>query len=162
MPVLNISNNSPNATGEVDARLLDPVTGTILSEDINPFTIQAFNGGRAKGNSRASARETPPVVLDSLLIGSGIQYTISNTGSTQASVEFKVWLESVSGGNLIPVCLVGSDGSLHLEAGKTIVLNPLAALQIPAGTYVVKSRIMDPTTGEILIENEQELSVGPQ
>jgi hypothetical protein len=160
MPVLNIANNSPNATGEVDARLLDPVTGAILSADINPFTIQASNGGRAKGNSRSSVLVTPSVVLDSLLVGSGIQYTLANNGNTTAHVEFKVWLESIGGANPIAIFSVGSDGGLVLKVGDTITLNPLASMQIPAGAYIVKSRVMDPTTGEVLIESEKELTIG--
>jgi hypothetical protein len=169
MPVLNISRNSPAATGEVGARLLDPVTGVILSEDLNPFTIQTSKGGHSKGRSSfsvskggssSSIQETASVVLDSQLVGSLIQYTITSNSTSAASVEFKVWLESISGGNPIAVFSVGSDGALHLEPGKTITLNPLAFLQVPAGTYIVKARIMDPATGEIQIENEKELTIG--
>jgi hypothetical protein len=160
--VLSLSSRSPSANGEVDVRLLDPVTGTSVSEDINPFTIDGLRSPHSKGRAHVRIAEKANIVLEAQPIGSRVQYTISNKDVASVAVEFKVWLESLSGGNPIPVISTGSDGSLVLPVGKAITLDPLAIQPVPAGEYRLKLRILDPATGEILIENETELIIGRQ
>ena len=84
------------------------------------------------------------------------KYLITNKGTETATVELKVWIEP-SEGNRIPVYSLGANGSLVLPAGADVTLDPLSSFQIPSGTYMVKSRILDQVTGRILFECEQEL-----
>jgi hypothetical protein len=152
--LFQVSKEAPGGICEFNARLINPVTGDILSEDRNTFSIL--------GSSRAKFRPvvlSSDVVLESPLADSGYQYTISNNGTLPAAVELKMWLEAGAGGNPIPVYSLGADGSLVLPAGSSLSLDPLplASFQGAAGVYALKSRILDQVTGEILFESGSKL-----
>jgi hypothetical protein len=147
--VLRLSTNAPAGTGAVNARLLDPLTVDMLSQDINLFTITVAKGSRS--TNPPGVQPAPPVALQSSMVDSKMQYTITNTGATPDAIEFKVWLEA-KGANPIPAFAVGMEGSLVLPSGLDITLYPWAWLPAPAGNYVVKARIPDAASGEILSE----------
>jgi hypothetical protein len=142
-----ISKDAPEGTCEFNARLIDPVTGDVLSEDMNSFSIL--------GHSRTKVRPvvpSPDVVLESSSADSGYQYVISNNGTMPAAVELKMWL-AAAGGNPVPVYALGADGSMVLPAGTSLSIDPLASFQAPAGAYVLRSRLLDQATGEILFDS---------
>ena len=148
MPLLKISLDAPSGTGEANARLIDPVTGNVLSEDLNPFTI----GLLRKSIPRAQTDTlTPQATLQSTETGSRPQYVISNTGSDTVAVELKIWLESTDG-VAIPLISVGADGSLVLDAGANLTVDPLASVQLPDGNYVIRARLLDAASGQLLSE----------
>ena len=144
-PVLTLSRDAPAGTGEVNVRLLDPVTGEVLSEDINSFTI------RSRMRSVVASVPQRDIVLQTVEGGSGPQYVISNMGAEPAVVEFKVWLE-LEDGALMAVLSAGADGSLILPAGSDLSLDPLASVQKPSGSYFIRARLLDAASGEILFE----------
>jgi hypothetical protein len=150
--VLKIASNAPTGTAEADARLLDAVTGGPLAEDINPFAITAGKMGRWRTTSLAAYRESPHITLESHVADSRPQYTIVNKGAASAAVEVKVWLEA-AGVSPAAVFTAGEDGTFVLPAGAVLTLNPLASMQVPPGTYVVKSRVLDAASGDVICED---------
>jgi hypothetical protein len=82
--------------------------------------------------------------------------TVQNTGGGSVAVEVKSWLER-AGSAPIPLASLGSDGSMLLEPGAEFAFAPLAAFNpdagFAAGDYVVRSRALDATTGQILAED---------
>jgi hypothetical protein len=149
--LFKVSKNSPSGTCEFNARLLDPATGDILSEDINSFSIRGSASSKTPGTA-----PTPNVVLEVSATESGYQYIITNKGTETATVELKVWIEA-SEGNRIPVYSLGANGSLVLPAGADVTLDPLSSFQISSGTYLVKSRILAQVTGQVLFEGVNDL-----
>jgi hypothetical protein len=147
--VLRLSANAPAGTGEVNGRLLDPVTGSMLTEDINPFTITLAKGSQS--TNYPVVQTAPVMMLGSYMANSRMQYTIVNTGAASKAIEFKVWLEA-EGANPISVFSAGVDGSLVLPAGSDITLDPFVSLPAPAGNCVVRARVLDTASGEILSE----------
>jgi len=131
-------------------RLLDPVTGDVLAEDLNPFIISSTRRSKTQ-----AAVETVPelnIVLDTVAGDSGPEYVISNRGSDQTAVEFKVWVEVV-GEDPVSLLSVGAAGNLIIPAGSDISFDPLASAQVPNGSYVLRARVLDATSGaEILWE----------
>ena len=79
------------------------------------------------------------------------QYMVTNVGFIPVSVELKIWLESAEG-TVIPVISVGADGSLVLDAGAYLAMDPLASVQLPAGAYRLRARLLDAASGRILSE----------
>jgi hypothetical protein len=154
MEFFQVSKDAPEGTCEFNARLIDPVTGNILSEDMNTFSIL--------GHNRTNARrvvQSSDVVLESRLADSGYQYVISNNGTIPAAVELKMWLEA-AGSNPVPVYSLGADGSLVLPPGASLSVDPLPLASFPAtaGVYALRARILDQVTGEILFESESDLA----
>jgi hypothetical protein len=148
MPLLKIAPDSPAGDGQVNGRLIDPVTGDALSQDINPFTITSAKSNRTK--TRSVVQPAPQVALESYEDGGRIQYLISNTGTVPAAIEFKAWLEA-PGVNPVALLSSGADGSFVLPVGAEITVDPLAAIS-PDPEYTLKARILDPASGEIFSE----------
>ncbi len=147
--LLKISSDAPAGTGEVDARLLDPTTGDVLSEDLNPFSIGATKGKHMR--TPPILQSAPQVVLESYVADSGVQYIIVNNGATAVAVEFKAWSET-PGMSPAPILSVGEDGSLVLPAGASMTLDPTASSQVFAQDLVIKARVLDQASGQILAE----------
>jgi hypothetical protein len=153
--LMQLSGSVPSGIGQVNARLLDPISGDILSEDINQFTISPSRRGRWRSgynDSLPSVGGDIPVALESRISDSRTQYIISNDADAEIPIEVKSWIEDPNNGTSLSLFSVGSDGSLVLAAGSTLMVDPLGGSQIPAGTYVMKTRILNPITGEILAE----------
>jgi hypothetical protein len=159
VPFMRISRDAPAGTCEVGARLIDPVTGDILSQDINPFTIAA--GKNIHSNTAAAfdtAAEYPHVMLESYVEDSRPQYLIKNQGTGPADVEVKMWLETPEG-EPVPLFSIGAEGSFTVPDGASITLDPLATMILSPGTYVIRARVLDSASGEILCENKSELVI---
>ena len=58
---------------------------------------------------------------------------------------------------------LGADGSLALTPGSDMTLQPLEPFKVteklPAGTYTVKSRIVDPVTGQVFHESASSFEI---
>jgi hypothetical protein len=168
MPLFQVSANLPEGSYEFNARMIDPVTGDVLSEAINPFSVAVpgsplMRNRPAPGNSPAY----PELVMGGCLTGSDSdvlelspECTISNQGAVPASIELKVWLEA-PGRSSIPLISLGADHALILPAGAELSLKPLASLDpardVSPGIYQLKFRILDPTTGQFLYESTVKL-----
>ena len=65
--------------------------------------------------------------------------------------------------NPIAVFSLGADGSLVLTPGSDMELQPLDPFKVtqnlPAGTYVLKSRVLDPVTGEVFHETASSFEI---
>ena len=89
-------------------------------------------------------------------------FRIMNHGASAATVEAKVWLEA-PGLNPIPVFSLGADGSLVLTPGSDMALQPLESFKVtenlPTGNYVLKSRVLDPVTGEVFHESASSFEI---
>ena len=158
LDVLPVSAGMLAGQGVFSTRVLDPVTGEVLGESAGSFTL-------ATAGKPAPRPETRHVVaVDCQLSGSSYvrgdtvslaSYRIVNQGETAAPVEAKVWVEA-PGLDPIAAFSVGSDGSLVLTPGAEMTLQPLETFTVsqnlPAGTYVLKSRMIDPVTGQMLHE----------
>jgi hypothetical protein len=149
---LEISPEAPLQSARIGTRLLDPVTGRILSEDINPFciTLSSACGRREPGRNRF-VEAKPDVTLESIVEDGLPQFILRNNGETPASVELKLWLETADG-TQDALLSSGADGLLVLPAGAVLMVSPLASMEIPAGDHVVRARLLDPSSGEILSE----------
>jgi len=91
------------------------------------------------------------------------QLSISNNSPELIAVEWKAWLESVSGP---PASLinVGSDNNLVLTSGFYGNLGPIAlapANSVEPGTYVLGCRLLNPITGALKSEREFNFEVTP-
>jgi hypothetical protein len=150
LTLLKISRTAPSGTIGANARLLDPVKGDVVSEDLNSFTIIGSNLKKTK--TQPAEPQVSGVAMESYAAETGTLYMIANTGSMSEAVEFKVWMES-PGLSPIPVLSVGSDGSFILPAGADVTVDPLATLKTapPAG-YILKARVLDSASGDILAE----------
>jgi hypothetical protein len=151
LPVLEIASDAPPASGEIGARLLNPITGDILSEDIKPFEIGTTN------DSHKRPELLSDLILEVLEDDCQPIYQVWNVGTDPAAAELKLWLETAKG-RLIPILAPGADGSFVLPAGAHITFAPLAGLKIPAGKSILRTRLLDPTSGELIAEYEQMLS----
>jgi len=170
LPLFEVTGDLPAGTCYLNARMVNPVTGDLLAEDINSFTIGTI--------SRISGRGTPGVPsvwqdpaswvegdftwsIDDDLQLSG-QYAIANRSAAPATIEIKVWLEA-PGQNPVPVFSIGADGSLGLAEGATITLNPMASSQaaenLPAGTWRLVARVLDWVTGQVLSQTMQDFEL---
>ena len=160
LELLPVSANMPAGQGEVSARILDPVTGEIVGETTTSFTL-ATGSGRSP---QAPTDRMPLVIVDSQLSNSSYRsgdtvelaaYKLINQGATPATVEVKVWLEA-PGLNPIAVFSLGADSSLVLTPGADMELRPLESFKVPenlpSGNYGLKSRVLNPVTGEVFHE----------
>ena len=157
MPLMVIAGNAPAGAGEVNARLICPVTGQVLTQDLNRFEIsEEPSRWRISREAHTLRREVPAIALEpdtETLEG----YLFANRGTETAEVEVKVWLEAPEA--LIPLLSAGADGALVLPPGTAIAIDPLASVQPPSGTYMMWVRILDAASGEFLVETARELPV---
>jgi hypothetical protein len=113
IPFLKISRNAPEGTGVLGARLVDPDTGNILSEDIASFVIAGGKGSASKArlDGDIASDENPHITLESYREDSRLQYRIENRGRSSADIEVKMWLEN-SEGDVIAAFSAGDEGLL--------------------------------------------------
>jgi hypothetical protein len=139
-------------SARIGARLLDPVTGRILSEDINPLCITSSLGcGRRERGLDRFVEAKSDITLESIIEDGQTQFILRNCGETSASIELKLWLETADE-DQDPLLSSGADGLLVLPAGATLTINPLASMENPEGDYVLRARLLDPSSGEIRAE----------
>jgi hypothetical protein len=165
----DIPSDLPTGTYQLETRLVDPVTGDLIAEGMTSFTVAVR--GRASPWSRPLATPSSPiqVTVDSNLGETGpgrleplAGYRLSNRGHTAAAVELKVWVEEEG---LAPtsVLSLGADASLVLPAGSELDFHPSALLRkildLPAGSYQLRSRILDPVTGQPYSETMDNLVI---
>ena len=155
--VLPVTDQMSAGHYEFSTRMLDPVTGEVLGENIKSFTISTTT----EAAPRIQSGESASILLD--MQTSKSSYTrgeevsliegcrIINQTSSAATVEVKIWLEG-PGLSPINVMSMGGDGSLILTPNAKMKLDPLQTFKVtqdlPAGTYHLKSRILDPVTGQ--------------
>ncbi len=163
----SVSENLPSGNYEFSARVLDPVTGEVLGEKVRPFSLAA-----RLERARQIAREDAPSLDVSFQFGradytygdtvSLSHFRIANVTPAKATLELKVWLE-IPGKSPIAVFSLGADGSLVLTPGADMNLVPLREFKVtsdlPAGTYQLKCKAMDPATGETFYENASSFDV---
>jgi hypothetical protein len=134
---------------------------------LNSFTLATSAGN----SSRAFQNQAPQVSIDSQIANTSFRsgdtvsmaaFRIMNHGASAATVEAKVWLEA-PGLNPIPVFSLGADGSLVLTPGSDMALQPLESFKVtenlPTGNYVLKSRVLDPVTGEVFHESASSFEI---
>jgi hypothetical protein len=127
---------------EFRIRLIDPVTGDVV-----------FDEQSIEQDSRSDARVTlDPGTRD----GSAPIYRVRNEGVTDAAVELKAWLEAPG---LNPVSILNRDAnsSWFVQPGEELEIETpqvlRAAESIPPGSYLLKTRLIHPSTGRILAEH---------
>ncbi|MBN1569548.1 MAG: hypothetical protein JXA73_17015, partial [Acidobacteria bacterium] len=125
--------------------LMDPVTGDVLSEDIQAFTIA---GSKGTTRSRSRVVNSPQITMTSHVEDSRMHYVITNKGNASVEIELKVWLENPDG-TVTQDFSIGAEGSLPLPraASVTQISQP-----IPEGTSV-KANLLNATTGTPLATN---------
>jgi hypothetical protein len=124
----------------VNVRILDPVTGNILDETAQPFTVQ--------GTEQQSA--TPAIVSDEMenaivIRRSDSGFLVANSGYQEATVELKVWTE-MPDGSVAQVLSAGANSSMVLPAGTVITVDSLPS----SGT--LRAKILDAVSGNLLAE----------
>lgn len=159
--VLPVTDQMPAGGYEFNTRMIHPVTGAVLGANIKSFTVQTAT----EVNPSNKPAELPALSLDMQTSKSGYLYgeevsliegcRLVNLSPGTTPIELKIWLEG-PGLNPITVYSLGGDGSLVLTPQATMKLEPLQPFKItkdlPAGTYHLKSRIVDPVTGQGLHE----------
>jgi hypothetical protein len=163
--------------------LIDPVTGNLISENIDPIHVTAPQELTARnvlparpGDKFPDGSDRPTPVPDARLqlgwsiipewfmgdLASELECQIANIGSGEANLEIKVWLET-AGVPPVPVLTLGADGSLSLSAGGALNLRPMVPNQVPSaltpGTWLLRTRVLNPASGQILGEAAQEITV---
>jgi hypothetical protein len=145
-PLYDVSVELLPGAYQLGARMLDPVTGEVLSEDIERFTV----GTGTRGRALQSRRDSTPSLL--AVLKEWGEYGIANAGAEGVSAEVKMWLEA-PGETPVPVLSVGADASLVLAPGDSLSLDPLAHMGRPSPGWILRARIIDPVTGRILQEH---------
>jgi hypothetical protein len=158
----------PAGRYELDSRLLDPVTGEILSEDLNPFSVASPGTQPAQ----PPAANPPGIDLRSGYAPSQEGYAegeivalagavLRNGGAATRVVELKVWLEIP--GEIACVPLLSLDTSSALPAGSEIFLDPTPLFPVTRetsrGLYTVRTRALDAATGRTLAESSSSFSI---
>jgi hypothetical protein len=131
LPLMEISDNAPDGTCRFGVRLVDPVTGEIISESVKPFRI---GGGK-------NDRNATEISIESRLQDS--QLRILNKGALAVEIEVKMWLEAPDGGT-IPAFST----DLMLPVGADIFVEAPA----PADGYSLRARMLHSITGKLLAE----------
>ena len=147
----------PRGTYGFNCRMVDPVTGATLATDLNAFTI---------GSGPSVPPPTPgPAVCDVQMSKTtyvnGETMTVSvirfgNTDTAPRALELKIWLQ-LADGTAIPVLRLGDSGNWSLPAGFDQDYGPLSLgsveATLPRGQYGFHCRMLDPATGEIVVED---------
>jgi hypothetical protein len=142
--LLTITTNTPSDNCFVNARLIDPTTGDIFSEDINSFSILSTKIILPR-NPMKTSPENGNLTWDLSEKTSPVRYILANKDSLATAVELKVWIGK-QGFKPLPIITAGEDESLVLPAGSTLTVYP------QAGNNILKIRALNPATGKILAE----------
>jgi DNA-binding beta-propeller fold protein YncE len=184
LPLFQINSSTPRGPYEYGARMNDPVTGELFSQDLNSFSVSdSLAAGALQVNGSSEEQATSRVhsaVLGSLapifridlnqtsyVLGETVtasQFRLENPTSVAAAVEIKIWLK-MPGMTASSILNLGVDGSLALPAGFDQNLGPLSLFVVnasmPLGFYEFSSRIVDPVTGLLISEDENTFEVKP-
>jgi hypothetical protein len=142
--LLNITDNTPLENCSVNARLIDPVTGDILSEDFNPFSILSTRIILPRNPIKTNLANAN-MMWDISEKVSPVRYTLANKNVIATAVELKIW-HGLQGFEPISIMTAGEDESLVLPAGSTLTIYP------QTGYSILKTRVLNPATGETLAE----------
>jgi hypothetical protein len=159
LDLLPVSNDMLGGKGEIGSRILDPVTGEIVGESIKSFTLATARNSGAPQNNQMPSVSVDLQMKDAVYkSGDTVEvaaYRLMNQGATAATIEAKVWLEA-PGMDPIAVYTIGADGGLVLTPGSDMSLRPMESFQVtqnlPSGNYTLKSRVLDPVTGQVYHE----------
>jgi hypothetical protein len=167
MDLLPVRADLPGGKYEFSARMLDPVTGEIVGEHTKSFTLST----PAAESPQVMVDGMPSVAIDCQVdnsrysLGDTVSlagYRLVNKGVSSATIEVKIWLEAPSL-NPIAVFSLGADGSLVLTPGADMNLEPLEPFKVtetlPAGNYQLKSRVLNPVTGETYSESASSFEI---
>lgn len=164
LQVLPEDRDLPAGQYEFNARMLNPVTGDLLSQESSPFSFAAdpdpaavmYDAAPPALSISAQTTKSDYRLGDTVSLSDGC--TIANAGASEAPVELKMWLEGpTQKASPIAVFAMGGDGSFILTPGSSMRLEPMEPFKVtgdfPAGTYQLKSRAMNPVTGQIFQES---------
>ncbi|MDM7995935.1 MAG: fibronectin type III domain-containing protein [Acidobacteriota bacterium] len=132
LPLMQIADDAPDGICRFGVRLVDPVTGELLAESMEPFSIGEGKAGWA----------TPEIAIESQLEAS--QLRIENKDLIAAAIEVKMWFEAPDGSTL-----PAFSTQLVLPGGAEITLQA----PMPAEGFVLKTRILDSSSGKNLATN---------
>ncbi len=155
---------------QFNARAIDPVTGDILAQDLNPFVVAGEDGTHDRSISARRDPEEVPMSHAEDPVGGPLHggfmqlegYRIANDSDQPVTCELKIWLEATA---VVPVPLfaLGGEGSLVLPAGSELTLDSLDSLlmdkHLASGTYQLRVRALDWATGESLCETTALLQI---
>jgi hypothetical protein len=156
--LFTVSASMPSGDYEFSARMLDPVDGRMLNEDLNPFEVSGTSA--SPGPIRRAVVDPPPRIDIKMSSGnyflgqtaSTTEFKITNSGSATVPVEVKVWLGTPALWNA--AINLGSDGTFQLPAGYLTDLGAFPLFPVtpstPGGRYEFSSRVLDPVTGKQL------------
>jgi hypothetical protein len=167
LDLLTVTPELPGGRYEFSARVLDPVTGEVLNEN-----IQSFDVSTASPQASSPGVEEAPLVSLEFQMGNArysfgdtvslASYRLANHGASSATIEVKVWLES-PGHDPIAVFSMGADRTLVLTPGSQMSLSPMESFTVtenlPAGTYQLKSRVLNPITGQTYYEGAKAFEI---
>jgi hypothetical protein len=128
-----------DAAAALGMRLIDPVTADVILDEESP-TVAA--------DARVSLQA-------GMLDGSPI-YRVTNESLNEAAVELKAWIEAPG---LTPVSILNRDAnsSWFIQPGEELQIETSGVLKasesIQPGSYVLKTRLIHPSTGRILAEH---------
>jgi hypothetical protein len=161
-----VSAGIPSGNWALNSRTLDPVTGALLSEDLNPFSINAPALPETEDAAEAPAASLV-ITLSSSSYANGDTVTVTelrfvNPDPTAAAVEAKVWLRN-PGALPLSILNLGAAGDFSLPAGANFNAGPIGLFPVTAGStrgsYEFSGRLLDPVTGKLLSEDLNPFSI---
>jgi hypothetical protein len=156
----------PTGNYEFSSRILDPTTGRLLSEDLNPFFVAAAT----QVILPKTAVEPAPVLEMTLSKSSYVNgetvtaaaVRLKNPASLSSMIELKIWL-GIPGTRPLPMLDMGSDQSFGLPPNFDQSLGPVSFFTVistlPRGTYEISSRMVHPATGKLLSEDRNTFEI---
>jgi hypothetical protein len=165
--LMPMTEDLPAGKYEFSARIIDPVTGDVLEEKTKSFALSTSQG------SVLSRVEDENPMLDVNFQFDKFNYTygdmvslsqlkIANQTDKTATLELKLWLE-VPGKDPLSVLSMGADGTLMLTPGADMSFEAFRSFKVsedlPAGTYTLKARAIDPATGQTFYENASSFEI---
>jgi hypothetical protein len=162
-----VSPNTQNGEYELSSRVLDPVTGELLSEDLNLFFVTGAKSTRGPGLVEANVWDYPAidVALNRTSFSSGDSVTVTQLRlKTLAAFapEVKVWLGAPNS-KPTTVSSIGADGSFKLPESFEVDLAPIDLFAVSSSTapgkYEFGGRTVDPVTGKQRSQSIQSFTV---
>ncbi|MBI3328241.1 MAG: hypothetical protein HYZ81_16250, partial [Nitrospinae bacterium] len=163
LPLAPVTPELPPGSYAFNCRIFDPVTGQLLSEDLNPFAIDPPSSNLPVPGDMATSVPGPAceIQLSQSSYANGDTLTaatlrIVNPSSTPLPIELKLWFE-VPGLAPISFISLGGMGDVQLPVGFDQNFGPLPLATVtpafPRGAYAFNCRIFDPVTGQLLSED---------
>jgi hypothetical protein len=158
---LPVDGTLPHGNYFLNARLLDAVTGDLISEDFNPFTVGSESPGTVDVTHPSPGQNlyvhTAGPFLR-LMAGEKVDlpyHVVENVGIDPVALELKMWLE-VPGEAPIGLVSFGADSSLVLPPGASFAVDDQIVppeMNLVPGIHELRTRGIDPVTGQILLEH---------